>query len=213
VPRLLTRRPLVALAVLLAAAGPAGCAAGPTAGGTGAPASAATAAASPGPAMASPDPAVFAPVLALVVERLDTAPQVAASKWFSGQPVTDEARERVVLDAAGAAAGQAGADEEWVTAVFADQIEASKRVQQALLDAWAAGAAEAPASAPDLAAEIRPVLDRITAELVPALAAIADVRGEPGCGDALAAALAEAPAPATPEAAAALVTATAHLCG
>lgn len=157
----------------------------------------------------------FDTVVALLVERLGTAPQVAASKHFSGQPVTDPAREQVVLDAAAAAAQQAGADADYVNAVFSDQIAASKLVQQSLLDQWAAGTAPAPTSAPDLATEVRPILDRITTELVPALAAVQQYRADPGCADAVAASTASvsASAPAaTPEVAAALPTATAHLC-
>lgn len=153
----------------------------------------------------------FDAAVGLIVERLDTAPQVAASKHFSGQPVTDPAREQVVLDTAAAAAQQAGADPEYVRSVFTDQIAASKQVQQSLLDQWAAASAAAPTSAPDLATEVRPILDRITTELVPALAAVQQYRSDPGCADALAASLA-AVTPSTPEVAAALPAATAHLC-
>jgi chorismate mutase len=154
----------------------------------------------------------FDTVLTLVLERLDTAPRVAASKYFSGQPVTDAAREKVVLDTAAAAAGEAGADVDQVTAVFADQIAASKEVQVSLLDGWRADPSTAPASAPDLATEVRPVLDRITTELVPALAEVQRYRDDPQCARVLGAAAA-ASAPSTAQVAAALPTALAHVCG
>ncbi|ARJ06527.1 hypothetical protein GCM10010988_17920 [Cnuibacter physcomitrellae] len=207
----------IAAAALVAVAGIAlaGC-------GSPAPVSSETATASAtatAPTGSSPASAVpggtFDAAVGLIVERLDTAPQVAASKLFTGQPVTDPAREQVVLDAAAAAAQQAGADTDYVQAVFADQIAASKLVQQSLLDQWAAGSAPAPTTAPDLATEVRPVLDRITAELVPALAAVQQYRSDPGCADAVAASTASASAAApvsVPEVAAALPTATARLC-
>lgn len=161
----------------------------------------------------------FDAVLALVLERLSTGDAVAASKRFSGQPVTDEAREKAVLDAAAARAAEVGADADYVALVFADQITASKQVQQSLLDAWASGELTAPASAPDLATEVRPILDRITNDLVPALGALEVDRSAPGCAAELEAAAKAATATAAgsaspPSTAAldALPTAIAHLC-
>ncbi|MFB2583497.1 gamma subclass chorismate mutase AroQ [Herbiconiux liukaitaii] len=213
-------RSLGAMAGLLIAAGVlAGCSATvtdtpPTA--DAAATSTASSTASPGDAegdaaFSVPDDA-FTAVLALVVERLDTGDTVAASKFFSGQPVTDEAREAAVLDAAAARASEVGADAGYVAAVFADQITASKQIQQQLLDEWAAGSATPPASAPDLATEVRPILDRITAELVPALGEVQEYRDDPGCAEALAAGIAAATPPASAVGQAALPAATASLC-
>ncbi|MBM9465928.1 gamma subclass chorismate mutase AroQ [Nakamurella leprariae] len=177
----------------------------------------ATAEAAPSPSalpVAAPDGAVDGAadaVIALVIERLETAPQVAASKLFSGQPVTDAVREQVVIDAAASAATDAGADVAYVTAVFADQITASKEVQQALLDGWAAEPSAAPTTAPDLATEVRPVLDRITTELVPALATLQAFRDDAGCAAAVDDAQTATPAMSA-EVAAALPTAVASLC-
>ncbi len=160
--------------------------------------------------------AAFDAVLALVLERLSTGDAVAASKLFSGQPVTDEAREKAVLDAAAARASEVGADAGYVSLVFTDQIAASKQVQQSLLDAWASGAQPAPATAPDLATEVRPILDRITSELVPALGAVELYRSDPGCAAVLdqAAHTAAAGAASSMSSSAidALPTAIAHLC-
>ncbi|WP_368499107.1 gamma subclass chorismate mutase AroQ [Herbiconiux sp. A18JL235] len=156
--------------------------------------------------------AAFDPVLTLLVERLNAAPDVAASKFFSGQPVTDEAREQAVLQAAGDAATAAGADPAYVRDVFADQIAASKAVQEALLAEWRSGETPAPTEAPDLATQVRPVLDRITTELVPALAAAEDYRGADGCGAAVGEAVATASPQLAPSANGALAIATASLC-
>ncbi|WP_175415844.1 gamma subclass chorismate mutase AroQ [Curtobacterium sp. SGAir0471] len=133
---------------------------------------------------ASPEPATAAAaraVVALVAERLDTAPEVAAAKYHSGQPVEDAARERTVLDTARTAAERDHVDPDWVEAVFADQIEASKQAQTALLDEWTRHPDRAPAEAPDLTTTVRPTLDRITTELVSGLARLQEVRDAPSC--------------------------------
>jgi len=155
--------------------------------------------------------AAFAPVLGLLVERLELAPEIAAAKWLSGQPLTDAARERIVIDAAVAAAERAGADPDYVAAVFSDQIAAAKQVQLATFDAWSSGAASPPVVAPDLATQIRPALDRITGELVPALAAVQAYRGHAACAAAVERGLGEA-APGAEELSDALRVAVAHLC-
>ncbi|KTR38521.1 hypothetical protein NS263_13125 [Curtobacterium oceanosedimentum] len=133
---------------------------------------------------ASPEPGTAEAaraVVALVAERLDTAPEVAAAKYHSGQPVEDAARERTVLDAARTAAERDHVDPDWVEAVFADQIEASKQAQTTLLDEWSRHPDRAPAEAPDLTTTVRPTLDRITTELVSGLARLQDVRDDPSC--------------------------------
>lgn len=178
---------------------------------TSTPAASATADASAAPAIPQ---GAFDEVLGLVVERLATGDSVAASKYFSGQPVTDEAREKAVLDAAAARADEVAASPEYIALVFTDQISASKEVQQALLDSWASGAAPAPATAPDLATEVRPILDRITQGLVPALGAVEQYRSDPGCAAAVETSVATASAATTASATAlaALPTAIVHLC-
>lgn len=190
-----------------------GTASTPAATATSTPAASATSSA---PAVSAIPTAAFDDVLALVVERLATGDTVAAAKYFSGQPVTDEAREKAVLDAAAARAAEVGADTTVVALVFADQISASKEVQQALLDSWAAGTTAPPSTAPDLATEVRPILDRITQELVPALKSAEQYRADPGCAAAVESAattaIAAAASAASSAALAALPTATAHLC-
>jgi chorismate mutase len=198
--------------------GLAGCAAGGGSSPATAPAQMSSESAQTTPAAPSESPVptrAFDEVLALVVERLATGDSVAASKLFSGQPVTDEAREKAVLDAAAARATEVGADQNYTAKVFEDQITASKEVQQSLLDAWAAGDAVPPTTAPDLATEVRPILDRITQSLVPALGAVEQFRDDPGCDAAVTAStvVASAHTTASHAALAALPTATADLCG
>lgn len=62
----------------------------------------------------------------LSIQRLRTADAVAATKWGSGGPVADPAREMAVLDAASAGATLRGLDPRESTAVFQDQIEAKQ---------------------------------------------------------------------------------------
>lgn len=159
-----------------------------------------------------PSDGAFDGVLALMVQRLDTADTVAAAKWVTQQPVTDPAREAAVLAAATMRAEQVGADVDYVTAVFGDQIAANKQAQQQILDGWTAGTGTPPTTAPDLATEVRPVLDRITTDLVPALAAVQDYRDDPGCAKFLADDVASITPPSSAAGRAALPTAVAHLC-
>lgn len=166
----------------------------------------------PTPADPPPPGGVFDPVIALVVERLDTADTVAAAKWITHQPVSDPAREAVVLSAATARAAEVGANADYVTAVFTDQITANKQAQQQTLDEWAAGNGTPPTEAPDLATQVRPALDRITHDLVPALAAVQDYRDDTGCAKILADDVAAATPPASAAGRAALAVAVAHLC-
>jgi len=124
-------------------------------------------------------------VIALVAERLALATPVAQYKWLNNKPITDTPREKQVLsDVVGRASTQ-GVDPAFARAFFADQIEASKLVQQQLFDQWhASGAPKAPA--PDLAADVRPKLDRLDATLIQALARVTPVHNAPDCPSQLA---------------------------
>lgn len=134
----------------------------------------------PAPIAPKAQPGPFDALVTVAYERLATADTVAASKWSSRGAVEDPAREQVVLDAASAGATQRGLDPALVTAVFRDQIQASKVVQYGLLEDWTADPAHAPATAPDLAT-IRPVLDGVTPQLLDALAATAAARRDGTC--------------------------------
>ena len=71
------------------------------------------------------------------------------------------------------AAGQGGAlglPEAWIRTVFRAQIEASKTVQRALYERWRAEGVGRFDDAPDLARTVRPELDRLTTQLLRAMA-------------------------------------------
>jgi chorismate mutase len=138
------------------------------------------------PAQACPrDPAEQRAVTAVAsaaLDRLEIADDVAASKWLSGKPVADPAREQAVVDATVAAAEADGVDPVAAARIMRAQIEASKQVQEALIARWRAHPDQAPATAPDLATSVRPRIDAADARLVPAIGAAHDALDDAACG-------------------------------
>ncbi len=84
------------------------------------------------------------PLTDLVVERLQVSDDVAASKFGTGAPIDDPAREQQVLDQVRAQAGALGLDQDAAAAFFRDQITVSKVVQRGLFDRWTAHPDQAP---------------------------------------------------------------------
>ncbi len=113
----------------------------------------------------------LAVLIGLIGERLRLMRSVAESKWNSGAPVEDEAREERLIAGIVALAPSYGLDPRQAAAFFRAQIEAAKCVESALIARWVA-ARTAPFAAPaDLQSVIRPQLDRLTPALLAALAA------------------------------------------
>ncbi len=103
--------------------------------------------------------------LALAIEeRLLTAKAVAMAKHNSGAPVEDKQRERKVIHHAVRLAVQSNVDPEVALNVFTAQIEASKTAQRAFLTKWKG--MPTFARAPDLAKEVRPLLDALTPRIL-----------------------------------------------
>ncbi|MFC8827673.1 gamma subclass chorismate mutase AroQ [Streptomyces sp. NPDC057137] len=117
----------------------------------------------------------------LFAERLLIADKVAAAKYGTDRPIDDPAREQIVLDDVAARAVGLGLDPGVVVAVFRDQIEANKVVQRGLYTRWDKHPEERPTQRPDLDKEVRPALDRITTQLLSALAATEGVRASLSC--------------------------------
>jgi chorismate mutase len=109
-------------------------------------------------------------LLRLIDERLEVGEDVARSKWNSGAPIEDAPREREIVAAIAAQAPAHGLDPAVARTFFEAQIEASKVLQHARHAQWRAGARAPFEHAPDLRADIRPRLDRLTPELLDALA-------------------------------------------
>lgn len=123
------------------------------------------------------------PLFALVdlaAQRVQVADAVAASKWGTDAPIKDQDREQAVLASASTKSVQLGIDPRVSVQVFTDQIEAGKAVQYALYSRWSAHPAQAPSGRPDLG-QVRPILDRITDELLTQLKATQGPRADPGC--------------------------------
>lgn len=114
----------------------------------------------------------------LVIQRLRVSDDVAASKFGTGSPIDDPAREQQVLEQVRSQAGDLGLDLVSATAFFQDQITASKVVQKGLFARWAAHPEEAPTTRPDLG-QIRTRLDQLTADLLRELKATVRLRDEP----------------------------------
>lgn len=134
-------------------------------------------------ACATPPPATRSDVeqlLTLQKARLDVAAPVARSKWNSHAPIDDPAREGVILDDVSARAQKLGLNADWTRRFFQDQFEAGKIVQRDLHRQWRVEQRPPFANPPDLALQVRPVLDRLTPDLLNALARLNGHWCEPG---------------------------------
>jgi chorismate mutase len=102
----------------------------------------------------------------LVVQRLTVAHDVAAVKFANGQPIDDSAREEEILRAVASAPEVSASYRQTEIQFFRDQIEANKVIQRGLYQRWHAHPEEVPDGSPRLAEELRPQLDRITAQIM-----------------------------------------------
>lgn len=106
-------------------------------------------------------------LLVLINQRLTIAPQVAKAKWNSGAPVSDPSREKRILDDVASQAD--GLDVIFVRKFFQAQFDASKALQRELQDQWRAEGRDKFDQVADLGRDVRPVLDRLTPQLIAAL--------------------------------------------
>lgn len=108
----------------------------------------------------------------LMEERLAVAPLVARSKWNSGAPIDDPPRERKILEEVAHSALQGGLEPALAVAFFQAQFEAGKLLQRQLHAQWRAQHQPPFTDVPDLGRSVRPVLDRLTPQLIAALSAL-----------------------------------------
>jgi len=141
-------------------------------------------AATPGTAAADDvEPVYQEPLYELVdtaTQRLQTADPVAASKWLNGGPITDPARVQQVLNTVADEAESVGVPADYVTTLFADQIDATEAIQYYRFAAWKFDPAAAPVSAPDLSVS-RALIDNLNYRMVNAIAADWAVLESPDC--------------------------------
>ncbi len=110
---------------------------------------------SPRIAAADGDDTALTNLVALASQRLALAEPVARWKWANGKPIEDRPREAELLATVEKRAAQAGVDPAFARTFFADQIAASKDVQNALFATWRA--TQPPeGTPPDLATGTRP---------------------------------------------------------
>jgi chorismate mutase len=103
----------------------------------------------------------------LALQRILLGDKVAEAKFGTGQPIEDPRREQQVLETVERLATTAGADPFLSVRFFQDQLEANKIVQRGLHDLWTTYPELCPSGPrPDLAREVRPRLDQITAEII-----------------------------------------------
>jgi cyclohexadienyl dehydratase len=107
-------------------------------------------------------------VIDLMDRRLALMPEVAATKFRQQKAIVDPARERVVLDQSVANAQALQLDADGARAFFSVQIAMATAVQEHLTARWRAEAVQPP-PARDLVKEIRPELDVLGRELLPAV--------------------------------------------
>lgn len=111
----------------------------------------------------------LAPLLDKIAERNAIGDAVALSKWDSGKPVLDQAREAAVLQNVRDQAPAHGLDPDDAARFFGAQIEANKSVQYALLNRWHERGRAPDTARPDLST-LRVRLDALQGELLDALA-------------------------------------------
>ncbi|TAM00862.1 MAG: chorismate mutase [Paraburkholderia sp.] len=131
-------------------------------------------------ARADGDDTALTNLIALVSQRLSLAEPIAHWKWEHHKPITDAPREAALLDDVQKRASAAGVDPAFARTFFRDQIDASTQMQKNLFETWRTS--QGPSGeAPDLATVTRPQLDRLTGQLVGALARVQPLRASADC--------------------------------
>ena len=121
------------------------------------------------PARYLEDRATVAQVLALIDTRLALMPEVAAAKWAKAVPVSDPAREAVVLEATAAAAIATGLAAEPVRELFRLQARLSRSLQAALHERWREQPPLRETPLRSLQDDLRPEIDALDHRLLRAL--------------------------------------------
>ncbi len=105
-------------------------------------------------------------LIELVVQRLTLGQDVAAVKYASCQPIDNPIREQEILQSVAHELSRTGLYQKIGRQFFRDQIDANKLIQRGLHHRWYAYPREVPAVHRNLAAEVRPKLDRITTQMM-----------------------------------------------
>ena len=130
--------------------------------------------------LATEDTAPVDRLLALIVERLMVAPDVARTKWNTHAPIEDLGREQLIISAVGAGASSYNVPRDTAERFFLGQIEASKIIQRAMFEDYETAHQPPFKTVVELDKEIRPTLDRLTPEMMRALGRALPVLDRPG---------------------------------
>ncbi|MFZ6709390.1 gamma subclass chorismate mutase AroQ [Undibacterium sp. TC9W] len=123
----------------------------------------------PAQAQNASDPRIVR-LMGLMQQRLNLAQDVATYKWNAKAAIDDPVREQQILDALAQQATQYGLAPRQVQDFFTAQIVAGKMIQTALFAQWVSKAQAPFDNPPDLKTAIRPALDKLTPQLLTALA-------------------------------------------
>lgn len=129
----------------------------------------------------APAPDSLQSLLVTMNERLSIGDLVALTKWDSGKPIQDTAREAQVVANARKVAAERKLDPDEVAELIAAQVEANKLVQYGLLAQWQAAGKAPDTPRPDLVNQIRPRLDELQNRLLQYYAAFEPYRKDPEC--------------------------------
>ena len=142
-------------------------------------------------ALPTPAPESLQPLLNTINERLNVANLVALTKWDTGKPIQDTARETLLITLARKQAVANNVDPDEAAELTAAQIEANKLVQYTHLSDWQFQGKAPDDPRPDLVKQIRPQLDELQKRLLQQLADFTPQRTDPQCPQWLAAAVHE----------------------
>ena len=132
------------------------------------------------PTARADEPSPLFTLVDAAAQRLQTADDVAASKWTTGGSIEDPPRERQVLDGVAATARDRGADVGFVQRAFRDQIDATVALEYASFSDWKLDPARAPLVAPNLAAS-RATIDALNRTMVTEIAGQRDSLQSDAC--------------------------------
>ena len=106
------------------------------------------------------------PLVEHIITRLELSREVAWNKFCRNERVRDSAREARVLAGLKSEGRSLGVTGEEVSRFFKPQIMASCRLQEELISGWRHGFPQPLAPPKDLQREIRPLLDKVTREML-----------------------------------------------
>jgi chorismate mutase-like protein len=104
-----------------------------------------------------------------IITRLQISRDVAWTKFQNHSPVIDLPREAAVLKGMKSQGEKMGLTDKEVTSYFQSQILASRLVQEELISGWKSGSPQPPTPPKDLQKEIRPLLIKVSLEMLATL--------------------------------------------